>query len=155
MLLFFWSHVLVAESKFAMFVVDEDMDELEEELKSLLDESKPDSLSGLPEVPTGGLQPSGEPGLPGAELLSALPAVPHGLLNVSAEQLEEELNQLTLTDSGVCFLSFPGLFVCFFSCRTVLCCEVMYGHLSVQTRSRRKRQSRDWRRHSDVLNWQV
>lgn len=51
------------------------MDELEEELKSLLDESKPDYTSRLPEVPTGGLRPS-------------------------VEQLEEELNQLTLMDSG-------------------------------------------------------
>lgn len=84
----------------SLFVVDEDMDELEEELKSLLDESKPDSLSGLPDVPTGGLRPSGGRGLPGAEPLSALPAVPHGPLSVSAEQLEEELSRLTLTHSG-------------------------------------------------------
>ncbi|KAE8292611.1 Charged multivesicular body protein 7 Chromatin-modifying protein 7 [Larimichthys crocea] len=67
---------------------DEDVDELEEELKSLLDESKPDSISGFPEVPTGGLPPSGEP------------AVPYRHLDISAEQLEEELSQLTLTDSG-------------------------------------------------------
>lgn len=73
---------------------DEDMDELEEELKSLLDESKPDSISGLPAVPTHGLQPSGEP------TLSSLPTVPHGPLNISNEQLEEELNRLTLSDSG-------------------------------------------------------
>lgn len=86
-----------------MFLVDEDMDELEDELKSLLDESKPDSLSGFPEVPTGGLRPSEEP-------LSSLPAVPHGLLNISAEQLEQELNQLTLTDSGLYFQRFPSVF---------------------------------------------
>lgn len=72
------------------FLADEDMDELEEELKSLLDESKPDYTSGLPEVPTGGLRPSVEPG---RTFLTSLP-------DVSAEQLEEELNQLTLTDSG-------------------------------------------------------
>lgn len=115
-----------------MFVVDEDMDELEEELKSLLDESKPDALSGLPEVPTGGLRPSGEPGLPGAELLSALPAVPHGLLNVSAEQLEEELNRLTLTDSGVCsqlprcvcFVFPVGLFCVVESCMVTSLCRL-------------------------------
>nr|XP_040051205.1 charged multivesicular body protein 7 isoform X2 [Gasterosteus aculeatus aculeatus] len=40
---------------------DEDMDELEEELKSLLDESKPDSVSSYPQVPTGGLRIPGEP----------------------------------------------------------------------------------------------
>ncbi|XP_045891809.1 charged multivesicular body protein 7 isoform X3 [Micropterus dolomieu] len=79
---------------------DEDMDELEEELKSLLDETKPDSVSGLPEVPTNGLRPSGEPSLPGDDLLSSLPAVPYTHLDITSEQLEEELNQLTLTDSG-------------------------------------------------------
>ncbi|XP_037633303.1 charged multivesicular body protein 7 isoform X1 [Sebastes umbrosus] len=79
---------------------DEDMDELEEELKSLLDESKPDSVSGFPEVPTNGLRPSGEPSLPGTDLLSSLPAVPYRRLDITDEQLEEELNQLTLTDSG-------------------------------------------------------
>ncbi|XP_040899205.1 charged multivesicular body protein 7 [Toxotes jaculatrix] len=79
---------------------DEDIDELEEELKSLLDESKPDFISGLPEVPTNSLRPSGEPGLPGNDLLSSLPAVPRSHLNITTEQLEEELNQLSLTDSG-------------------------------------------------------
>ncbi|XP_044052918.1 charged multivesicular body protein 7 isoform X2 [Siniperca chuatsi] len=74
---------------------DEDMDELEKELKSLLDESKPDSISGLPEVPTNGLRPSGEP-----SLLTSLPAVPSTNWDITTEQLEEELNQLTLTDSG-------------------------------------------------------
>uniref|UniRef100_UPI0037E8D6E9 charged multivesicular body protein 7 n=1 Tax=Semicossyphus pulcher TaxID=241346 RepID=UPI0037E8D6E9 len=80
--------------------VDEDMDELEQELKSLLDESKLDSISDFPEVPTNGLRPSGEAGLAGNELLSSLPAVPYSTLNITTEQLEEELNQLTLTDSG-------------------------------------------------------
>uniref|UniRef100_A0A3Q0SMD1 Charged multivesicular body protein 7 n=1 Tax=Amphilophus citrinellus TaxID=61819 RepID=A0A3Q0SMD1_AMPCI len=75
----------------------EDMDELEEELKSLLNESKPDSISGLPAVPAKNLQPSAEP------ILSSLPDVPQRPLNISAEQLEEELNRLTLTDSGLHF----------------------------------------------------
>ncbi|KAI3371868.1 hypothetical protein L3Q82_006747 [Scortum barcoo] len=78
---------------------DEDMDELEQELKSLLDESKPVSISVLPEVPTNGLRPPAEPNLAGDNLLSSLPAVPYMPLNISTEQLEEELNQLTLTDS--------------------------------------------------------
>ncbi|KAL3976144.1 E3 ubiquitin-protein ligase [Sarotherodon galilaeus] len=73
---------------------DEDMDELEEELKSLLNESKPDSVSGLPTVPANNLQPSA------VSILSSLPDVPQRPLNISTEQLEEELNQLTLTDSG-------------------------------------------------------
>lgn len=80
------------------------MDELEEELKSLLVESQPDSISGLPEVPTGGLRPSRVPGLPGDGLLDSLPPVSHGLLNTSTEQLEEELNQFTQTVSGQCLL---------------------------------------------------
>ncbi|XP_034451538.1 charged multivesicular body protein 7 [Hippoglossus hippoglossus] len=78
---------------------DEDMDELEEELKSLLEESKPETIADLPEVPTNRLRPSGESVL-SDDLLSFLPAVPHGLLNITTEQLEDELNQLTLTDSG-------------------------------------------------------
>lgn len=73
---------------------DEDMDELEEELKSLLNDSKPDSISGLPTVPATNLQPSAE------SILSSLPDIPQRPLNISTEQLEEELNQLTLTDSG-------------------------------------------------------
>ncbi|XP_031705168.1 charged multivesicular body protein 7 [Anarrhichthys ocellatus] len=77
---------------------DEDMDELEEELKSLLDESKPDSISSYPEVPTNGLRIPGEPSLRGADLLSSLPAVPYRRLDITDEQLEEELNHLT--DSG-------------------------------------------------------
>ncbi|XP_054467136.1 charged multivesicular body protein 7 isoform X1 [Anoplopoma fimbria] len=79
---------------------DEDIDELEEELKSLLDESKPDSISSFPEVPTNGLRIPGEPSLPGTDLLSSLPAVPYRPFDITDEQLEEELNQLTLTDSG-------------------------------------------------------
>lgn len=94
------------------FFVDEDMDELEEELKSLLDETKPDSVSGLPEVPTNGLRPSGEPSLPGDDLLSSLPAVPYTHLDITSEQLEEELNQLTLTDSGLRFQTSPFFFLC-------------------------------------------
>lgn len=98
-----------------MFFVDEDVDELEEELKSLLEESQPDSISGLPEVPTGGLRPSRAPGLPGDGLLDSLPPVPRSLLNTSTEQLEEELNQLTQTESGL--FQLPQ--VCCFS-QTVL-----------------------------------
>lgn len=79
------------------------MDELEEELKSLLDESKPDSISGLPEVPANGVRPFGEPSLPGNDLLSSLPAVPNRDLHFATEQLEEELNLLTLADSGLHF----------------------------------------------------
>ncbi|CAN9513492.1 unnamed protein product [Ophioblennius macclurei] len=57
---------------------DEDMDELEAELKALLDEPKTESVSDLPDVPSYDLR------LPG----------------ITDKQLEEELSQLTLTDSG-------------------------------------------------------
>ncbi|XP_013889028.1 charged multivesicular body protein 7 isoform X2 [Austrofundulus limnaeus] len=73
-----------------VITADENMDELEEELKALLDESKPD----LPAVPTNGLGPSSEP------FLSSLPDVPHGHLNISSGELEEDLNRLTLSDTG-------------------------------------------------------
>uniref|UniRef100_A0A1A8G2K4 Charged multivesicular body protein 7 n=2 Tax=Nothobranchius korthausae TaxID=1143690 RepID=A0A1A8G2K4_9TELE len=73
---------------------DQDMDELEEELKSLLDESKPDYGSGFPAVPTKVLGPSSD------LVLGSLPAVPHSSLNASTGELEDELNRLTLTDSG-------------------------------------------------------
>ncbi|XP_029017167.1 charged multivesicular body protein 7 isoform X2 [Betta splendens] len=58
---------------------DEDIDELEEELRSLLEESKPDSVSGLPQVP-------------GRDLPSALPVVPHSHSHATTEELEEELS---------------------------------------------------------------
>ncbi|KAM8759516.1 charged multivesicular body protein 7 [Acanthopagrus schlegelii] len=77
---------------------DEDMDELEEELKSLLDESKPDSIPDLPEVPTSILQTPGELSVTGDKLLSSLPAVPYTPVNISTQKLDEELNMLTLTD---------------------------------------------------------
>lgn len=76
---------------------DDDMDALEEELKSLLDEPQPSIAPGLPKIPSDQL-----PGkLPGSDLLSSLPAVPQGPLTITDEQLEEELNNLTLSDSGL------------------------------------------------------
>ncbi|XP_024909669.1 charged multivesicular body protein 7 [Cynoglossus semilaevis] len=72
---------------------DVDMDDLEDELNSLLEESNPDAASGLPAVPTAPLLPSGGRGLSADGLLSSLPAVPQGLV--------EQLDRLTLTPSGV------------------------------------------------------
>lgn len=77
------------------------MDELEEELKSLLEESQTDIGSGLPEVPSKPLRPFAEHSLMGNDLLSSLPAVPKSSMNITTEQLEQELNQLTLTDTGL------------------------------------------------------
>ena len=80
----------------------EDTEELEEELKSLLEDSKSDGISGLPEVPTNPRSPAREPppSLPDSDLLSSLPTVPQSCFNITDEELEKELNRLTLADSG-------------------------------------------------------
>ena len=69
----------------------------------MIDESKPDSISRFPEVPTNVLGPPGGHSLGGSDLLSSLPAVPYSPLDITDEQLEEELNNLKLTDSGIYF----------------------------------------------------
>ncbi|XP_011613791.2 charged multivesicular body protein 7 [Takifugu rubripes] len=66
-----------------------DMDELEEELKLLLDETKPDSISLLPEVPSGAVKHPG-----GTGLLDSLPDAPHGPIGIC-----EQLKQLSVTDA--------------------------------------------------------
>lgn len=76
--------------QFLGLFADGDMGELEEELKLLLEEAKPDPISLLPEVPPGVLQPSG-----GSGLLDSLPAVPHTPVNIC-----EQLKRLTVTDTG-------------------------------------------------------
>lgn len=72
------------------FLADGDMDELEEELKLLLDETKPDHIILLPEVPSGVLQPSG-----GSGLLDSLPAAPRSPINIC-----EQMKRLTVTSAG-------------------------------------------------------
>lgn len=120
--------------QFLGLFTDGDVDELEEELKLLLDEAKPDHISLLPEVPPGVLQPSG-----GSGLLDSLPAAPRSPVNIC-----EQLKRLTVTDTGrhsaISLLSskkkpsfIDGSF--FFS---------------VQTRSRRKLRPDSWRRRSDA-----
>ncbi|MEQ2203787.1 hypothetical protein XENOCAPTIV_003619 [Xenoophorus captivus] len=75
---------------------DEDMDELEKELKALLDEPEadvnPPDLSAFP---------TDSRGLSGEQILSPLPAVPHSHLNTTTDVLEEELNRLTLSETGL------------------------------------------------------
>ncbi|XP_047236314.1 charged multivesicular body protein 7 isoform X1 [Girardinichthys multiradiatus] len=74
---------------------DEDMDELEKELKALLDEPQEDvNPPDLPAFPTDSR------GLSGEQILSPLPTVPHGHLNTTTDVLEEELNRLTLSETG-------------------------------------------------------
>ncbi|RVE68545.1 hypothetical protein OJAV_G00092650 [Oryzias javanicus] len=67
---------------------DEDMDALEDELKSLLDEANPDTAP----VPAGGV------GAPSEQIFSSLPDVPHGPLNVVPDVLQTKLEQFTLSD---------------------------------------------------------
>uniref|UniRef100_A0A8C7ZZC7 Charged multivesicular body protein 7 n=1 Tax=Oryzias sinensis TaxID=183150 RepID=A0A8C7ZZC7_9TELE len=66
---------------------DEDMDGLEEELKSLLEEGNPDSAS----VPADGVSSS-------EQILSVLPDVPRSPLNVVSDGLEAKLEQLKMSD---------------------------------------------------------
>uniref|UniRef100_A0A3B3CC04 Charged multivesicular body protein 7 n=1 Tax=Oryzias melastigma TaxID=30732 RepID=A0A3B3CC04_ORYME len=70
---------------------DEDMDALEEELKSLMDEANPDTAP----VPAGGVR------APSEQIFSSLPDVPRGPLNVVPDVLEAKLEQLTLSDKGL------------------------------------------------------
>lgn len=76
--------------QFPGLFTDGDVDELEEELKLLLDEAKPDHIPLLPEVPPGVLQPSG-----GSGLLDSLPTAPHSPVHIC-----EQLKRLTVTDTG-------------------------------------------------------
>lgn len=82
--------VCVEDSLNFWISADGDMDELEEELKLLLDETKPGSISLLPDVPPGAVNPPG-----GTGLLDSLPDAPHGPISIC-----EQLKQLTVTDAG-------------------------------------------------------
>ncbi|CAL8342816.1 unnamed protein product [Lota lota] len=78
---------------------EENVDELEEELKALMEDADAKSGTSLPEVPRTPLVPAREPGQGGGTLLSFLPNVPTNTFNITDQQLEEELNRLTLRDS--------------------------------------------------------
>ena len=79
-------------------LADENVDELEEELKALMEDADP---GVLPEVPCSPLGPARGMAQGGGSLLGSLPDVPTNSFNISDQQLEEELNRLTLKDSGV------------------------------------------------------
>ena len=85
-------------------LADENVDELEEELKALMEDADEmtDRLPGvLPEVPHNPLVLPRETAQGGSSLLASLPDVPTNTFNISDQQLEEELNRLTLRDSGL------------------------------------------------------
>ena len=78
-----------------------DTEELEEELKALLDEPAADGQPGLPEVPSVPLPSGRAPAAPSDRFLSSLPAVPHSPFGISDQELDRELSRLTLADTGV------------------------------------------------------
>ena len=109
------------------------MDELEQELKLLLEEPKPDPISLLPEVPPGLLQDSG-----GSGLLDSLPAAPLSPVNIC-----EQLKRLTVTDAG----RQPGISL---PPRKKKTSSKISFSFSVQIRSRKKLRPDSWRRGSDA-----
>ncbi|XP_018599509.1 charged multivesicular body protein 7 isoform X2 [Scleropages formosus] len=76
-------------------------DELEEELKSLLEESTPDGVRMLPEVPSRPLPAGRALGVHGDSFLDSLPPVPASTFGITDEELDRELSHLTLTDTGM------------------------------------------------------
>ncbi|KAJ8400952.1 hypothetical protein AAFF_G00389090 [Aldrovandia affinis] len=78
-----------------------DAEDLEEELKSLLEESAPDGRPTLPDVPSGSLPRRRDPLALGDSFLSSLPSVPHSPFGITDEELDKELSRLTLSDTGV------------------------------------------------------
>ncbi|KAJ8380102.1 hypothetical protein SKAU_G00008800 [Synaphobranchus kaupii] len=78
-----------------------DTDELEEELKTLLDESAADEQPALPEVPSEPLPSGGAPSALSDSFLNSLPTVPRSPFGITDEELDRELSRLTLTDTGV------------------------------------------------------
>ncbi|KAJ7994194.1 hypothetical protein DPEC_G00263380 [Dallia pectoralis] len=84
----------------ALNSTDADTDELEDELRSLMENSILDGPSSLPEVPTHPFSPVREPGSH-CDRLSSLPTVPQSHLNITDEELDKELSNLVLADSGL------------------------------------------------------
>uniref|UniRef100_A0A4W5RBV0 Charged multivesicular body protein 7 n=1 Tax=Hucho hucho TaxID=62062 RepID=A0A4W5RBV0_9TELE len=80
---------------------DADTDGLEDELRSLLENSSRDVPSTLPEVPSHPLSPVRESGSLCDDLLSALPSVPQSHFNITDDELDNELSRLTLADTGL------------------------------------------------------
>lgn len=78
-----------------------DSDELEEELKSLLEKTIPDSNDVLPEVPMHPVFPVKKTGLSADDFLQSLPAVPNAGLGITDEELDRELSRLSVSDTAV------------------------------------------------------
>jgi len=111
-------------------LADENVDELEEELKALMEDTKSEGISGtLPAVPSTPLVPAREPGQGAGTLLSSLPSVPTHTFDVTGEQLEEELNRLTLKDLGA--LLVPSDILSASSCATDCFSRNVYVHVHI------------------------
>ncbi|KTG42599.1 hypothetical protein cypCar_00000328 [Cyprinus carpio] len=78
----------------------EDSEELEEELKSLLEKTIPDN-DVLPVVPTHPISPPRKTGILDADFVQSLPSVPDSSLGITDEELDRELSRLTVSDTVV------------------------------------------------------
>lgn len=85
------------------FFIGGDSDELEEELKTLLEKTIPDSNDVLPEVPMHPVFPVKQTGLSEDDFIQSLPAVPNASLGITDEELDRELSQLSVSDTGDIF----------------------------------------------------
>lgn len=84
-----------------MPVAGGDTDELEEELKTLLEESAPDGQLNLPEVPSGPMPTSRKTGVLDDDFFLSLPTVPDTHLNITDEELDRELSRLNISGAGL------------------------------------------------------
>ncbi|XP_059359140.1 charged multivesicular body protein 7 isoform X2 [Carassius carassius] len=78
----------------------EDSEELEEELKSLLEKTIPDN-DVLPAVPTHPFSPPRKMGILDADFVQSLPSVPDSSLGITDEELDRELSRLRVSDTAV------------------------------------------------------
>ncbi len=80
-------------------LIGEDSEELEEELKSLLEKTIPDN-DVLPVVPTHPISPSRKTGILDVDFVQSLPSVPDSSLGITDKELDRELSRLTVSDTG-------------------------------------------------------
>lgn len=78
----------------------EDSEDLEEELKSLMEKSVPEN-DLFPAVPTHPITPPRKTDLPDAAFVQFLPSVPNPGVNITDEELDRELRRLTVSDKGL------------------------------------------------------
>lgn len=81
-------------------MIGADTDELEEELKSLLEKNIPDSSDVLPDVPTHPVFPTKKTEFSVDDFVQSLPAVPNAGLGITDEELDRELSRLSVSDTG-------------------------------------------------------